>query len=67
MWLELTLKNRKELLHPMIGSVSDLDLAYAESLPKLVPIDEQPNDNIMHLDRLGKTDRLTGQPFDPGP
>jgi len=33
--------------------------------PKLITIDEQTDDDVMHLDRLGKTDRLTGQPCDP--
>ena len=33
--------------------------------PKLVPIDEQPNHEIVHALRLGKTNRATHQPFDP--
>ena len=32
---------------------------------KFVPIDEQTNHNIVHVNRLGKTDRLACQPFDP--
>jgi hypothetical protein len=35
--------------------------------PKLIPIDEQPDDDVMHLNGLGKTDRFTGEPFNPGP
>ena len=27
--------------------------------PKLVPVDEEPNDQIVHMFRLGKTDRAT--------
>ena len=30
-------------------------------------IDEQPNDQIVHALRLGKTDCAAYQPFDPGP
>jgi hypothetical protein len=41
------------------GSVSDLYL-YIQSEPKLIPIDEQPEDDVMHLNRFGKTDRLAG-------
>ena len=33
--------------------------------PKLVPIDEQSNHEIVHALRLGKTNRATHQPFDP--
>ena len=35
--------------------------------PKLIAIDKQPNDDVMHLDRAGKADRLAGEPLDPGP
>ena len=35
--------------------------------PKLIAIDKQPNDDVMHLGRSGKADRLAGEPFDPGP
>ena len=35
--------------------------------PKLIAIDKQPNDEVMHLDGSGKTDRLGGEPLDPGP
>ena len=33
--------------------------------PKFVPVDKQTDDNIMHLSRLGKTDRLAHQALDP--
>jgi hypothetical protein len=32
-------------------------LGLSEDLSKLIPIDEQPNHQIVHLFRLGKTDR----------
>jgi hypothetical protein len=35
--------------------------------PKLVPIDEEPNHQIVHLLRLGETDRATDQSLDPRP
>ena len=34
--------------------------------PKFVPIDEQPNHQIVHTLRLGKADRAAHQPLDPG-
>src|SRR5215813_5829000 len=34
---------------------------------KFIAIDEQPNDQIVHALRLGKTDGTAHQPFDPGP
>jgi hypothetical protein len=34
---------------------------------KFIPIDEQPNHQIVHAFRLGKAQRATNQPLDPGP
>jgi hypothetical protein len=34
--------------------------------PKLIAIDKQPDDDVMHLGRAGKADRLAHQAFDPG-
>ena len=34
---------------------------------KLVPIDEQPNHEIVHALRLGEAQCATHEPFDPGP
>jgi hypothetical protein len=34
---------------------------------KFVPIDKHPDDDVMHLNRFRKTDRLTGQSLDPRP
>ncbi len=34
---------------------------------KLIPIDEESNDQIVHTLRLGKADGATNQPLDPGP
>ena len=34
---------------------------------KFIPIDEQPNYQIVHAFRLGKANRTTNQPLDPGP
>jgi hypothetical protein len=33
---------------------------------KSVPIDEQANDDVVHLYRFREADRLTDQAFDPG-
>jgi hypothetical protein len=32
-----------------------------------IPIDEQPNHQIVHAFRLGKAQRATNQPLDPSP
>ena len=34
---------------------------------KFIPIDEEPNDQIVHAFRLGKANGPTNQPLDPGP
>jgi hypothetical protein len=47
--------------------VSDLYFAYSEHELKLIPIDEQPDDDVMHLHGLGKTERPSGEPLHPGP
>src|SRR5262245_26309243 len=39
----------------------------SDGSPKFIPIDEQPNHEIVHAFRLGKAQRATDQPFDPGP
>jgi hypothetical protein len=41
--------------------------ALSDGSSKLIPIDEQPNHQIVHLFRLGKTDRAAHSPFNPGP
>lgn len=34
--------------------------------PEFVAVDKETNDDIMHLNRLGKADRLAGQALNPG-
>ena len=34
---------------------------------EIIPIDEQPNHQIVHALRLGIAQRATNQPLDPGP
>src|SRR5215475_58008 len=41
--------------------------ALSDGSSKLIPIDEQPNHQIVHLFRLGKAQRATNQPLNPGP
>ena len=48
------------------GHVADVHFTVSYRQPKLIAIDKQPDDNIMHLSRAGKTDRLAHQAFDPG-
>ena len=38
-----------------------------EGKAKCIAIDKGPNDHTMHAFRLGKADRTTDQPGDPGP
>ena len=42
-----------------------LDLSEGSS--KLIPIHEEPNHQIVHLFRLGETDRAADQSLDPRP
>jgi hypothetical protein len=46
------------------GGVVDLDLMNSHRETKLVAIDKQTNDNVMHLGRLGKADRFACEPLD---
>jgi hypothetical protein len=41
--------------------------ALSDGSSKLIPIDEQPNHQIVHLFRLGKAQRATNEPLNPGP
>src|SRR5215510_15377450 len=48
------------------GRVSEVNFRGSHDQPKLVPIDKQSDDEVMHLNRFRKTDCLTGQSLDPG-
>ena len=39
----------------------------SDGSPKLIPIDEQPNHQIVHLFRLRKAKGATHEPLNPGP
>jgi len=41
--------------------------ALADGSSKLIPIDEQPNHQIVHLFRLGETEHAADQSLDPRP
>jgi hypothetical protein len=41
--------------------------ALSDGSSKLIPIDEQPNHQIVHPFRLGKAQRATHEPLHPGP
>jgi len=41
--------------------------ALSDGSSKRIPIDEQPNHQIVHLFRLGKANGATHQPLNPGP
>src|SRR5215470_18948434 len=41
--------------------------ALSDGSSKLIPINEQPNHQIVHLFRLGKAQRATHEPLHPGP
>ena len=42
------------------GHVTDVHFTVSHWQPKLIAIDKQPKDDVMHLDRSGKADRLAG-------
>jgi hypothetical protein len=41
--------------------------ALSHGSSKLIPIDEQPNPQIVHAFRLGKAKGVTHEPLNPGP
>ena len=47
------------------GSVLDVEMTRLDKQSKSVPIDEQANDDVVHLYRFREADRLTDQAFDP--
>ena len=47
------------------GSVLDVEMTMLDKQSKSVPIDEQANDDVVHLYRFREADRLTDQAFDP--
>ena len=49
----------------IFGSVLDVEMTMLDKQSKGIPIDEQANDNVVHLDRFREADRLADQAFDP--
>ncbi len=49
----------------IVGSVLDVEMTMLDKQSKGVPIDEQANDDVVHLYRFREADRLTDQAFDP--
>ena len=49
-----------------VGRVTDLHFTISHRQPTLIAIDKQANDDIMHLGRAGKANRLTHEACDPG-
>jgi hypothetical protein len=47
--------------HAPVGSVLDLDLMALDRQSEFVSVDKQSNDDVMHLNRFGKADRLACQ------
>ena len=45
----------------IVGSVLDVEMTMLDKQSKGVPIDEQANDDVVHLDRFREADRLTDQ------
>ena len=56
----------QEGIGEIVGRVADLHFTVSHWQPKLIAIDKQPDDDVMHLGRAGKADRLAHQAFDPG-
>jgi hypothetical protein len=46
--------------------VTDVHFTVSHRQPKLIAMDKQPDDDVMHLGRAGKAERLAYQTFDPG-
>jgi len=46
------------------GSVLDLDFIASHRETKLIAIDKQTNDNVVHCGRRGKADRFAREPLD---
>ena len=46
------------------GGVVDPDIMSSHRETKLIAIDKQTNDNVMHLGRLGEADRFAREPLD---
>jgi hypothetical protein len=49
---------------PLEGGVVDLDFMRSHQETNLIAIDEQADDNVVHLGRLGKADRFARKPLD---
>ena len=47
------------------GNVSQVALEVSQWYPKLVAVDKEANDDVMHLYRLGEADRLASQSLNP--
>ena len=58
-------RDYRALFPRLPGSVSEVDFKVSQQHPKFVAVDKQADDDVMHLNRLGEADRLTGQPLDP--
>jgi hypothetical protein len=52
-------------VHRVVGSVLDVEMTILDKQSKGIPIDEQANDNVVHLDRFREADRLADQALDP--
>ena len=54
-------------LHLLKPKMFHMCWTLSDGSSKLIPIDEQPNHQIVHLFRLGKAQRATHEPLHPGP
>jgi hypothetical protein len=52
------------ILHSIAGSVLDLDPMALDRQSEFLSVDKQSNDDVMHLNRFGKADRLACQALD---
>jgi acyl-CoA reductase-like NAD-dependent aldehyde dehydrogenase len=51
---------RRTTAHAKADHAADLHFTVSYRQPKLIAIDKQPDDNVMHLGRSGIADRLAG-------
>jgi hypothetical protein len=57
-------RQREEQSRQYAGGVLDLDLTALDRQAEFISINKQPNDDVVHLDRFRKADRLAHQTLD---
>jgi hypothetical protein len=61
LWAQLQRSNSERWLRSEYGGVLDLDLTALDRQAEFIAINQQPNDDVVHLDRFRNADRLAHQ------